>query len=75
MYAVNFESDPSVTIDHLTIDAKALLAEGKEFRDDVQTYDTESHMLDTVRAALQGLFIGNTPEQCGAEIVAKIQNK
>ena len=75
VYAVNFESDPSVTIDHLTTDAKALLAEGKEFRDDVQTYDTESHMLDTVRAALQGLFIGNTPEQCGAEIVAKIQNK
>ena len=75
VYAVNFESDPAVTIDHLTTDAKALLAEGKEFRDDVQTYDNESHMLDTVRAALQGLFIGNTPEQCGAEIVAKIQNK
>ena len=75
VYAVSFESDPSVSIDHLTTDAKALLAEGKEFRDDVQTYDTESHMLDTVRAALQGLFIGNTPEQCGAEIVAKIQNK
>jgi ABC-type glycerol-3-phosphate transport system substrate-binding protein len=75
VYVKTFESDPSVSIDHLTTDAKALLAEGKEFRDDVQTYDTESHMLDTVRAALQGLFIGNTPEQCGAEIVAKIQNK
>lgn len=75
VYAVSFESDPSVSIDHLTTDAKALLAEGKEFRDDVQTYDKESHMLDTVRAALQGLFIGNTPEQCGAEIVAKIENK
>lgn len=75
VYAVNFESDPAVSIDHLTTDAKALLAEGQEFRDDVQTYDTESHMLDTVRAALQGLFIGNTPEQCGEEIVSKIQNK
>ena len=75
LYVKNFESEPGVAIDHITTDAKALLAEGKEFRDDVQTYDTESHMLDTVRAALQGLFIGNSPEQCGAEIVAKMQNK
>ena len=75
VYVAKFDSAPDVSIDHITIDAKALLAEGKEFRDDVQTYDSESQVMDAARAALQGLFIGNTPEQCGAEIVSAIQNK
>lgn len=35
----------------------------------MQNYDPETHMLNTVRTALQGLFVGNTPEQCGEEIV------
>lgn len=75
VYVAKFDSLPEAEVDQITIDAKALLAEGKEFRDDIQTYDPESHMLDTVRAAIQGLFIGNTPEQCAEEIVSKEQVK
>ncbi len=39
---------------------------------DIQNSDPQSFMLDTVRNALQGLAMGNTPEQCGQEIVARI---
>jgi ABC-type glycerol-3-phosphate transport system substrate-binding protein len=73
MYVSRFNTQPGVTIDPITRAAKALLANAKEFRDDIQTYDPESHMLDTVRSALQGLFIGSTPEQVGREIVNKEQ--
>jgi ABC-type glycerol-3-phosphate transport system substrate-binding protein len=75
LYVSKFSTLPGVTIDPVTTAAKALLAQGKEFRDDIQTYDPESHMLDTVRAAIQGLFIGRTPEQVGREIVGKEQIK
>lgn len=75
VYVAKFDSLPDAEVSELTKEAKALLAEGKEFRDDIQTYDPESHMLDTVRAAIQGLFIGNTPEQCAEEIVSKEQVK
>lgn len=74
VYPVMFDSDPDATIDPLTTAAKAIIATGTEFRDDVQTYDQASHMLDTVRTALQGLFIGNSPEQCGKEILTKIKS-
>ncbi|MDR1418800.1 MAG: extracellular solute-binding protein [Treponema sp.] len=75
LYVSKFATLPGVTIDPVTTAAKALLAQAKEFRDDVQTYDPESHMLDTVRAAVQGLFLGNAPEQAGREIVAREQIK
>lgn len=71
VYPVKFESAQGVQIDRLTTEAKKIIATGTDFRDDVQTYDKASHMLDTVRNALQGLFIGNTPEQCAAEILEK----
>lgn len=44
----------------------------KEMKTDIQVYDPDSHMIDTVRNALQGLAMGNTPEQCGKEIVDRI---
>lgn len=75
VYVAKFDSAADAKIDPLTVAAKELLAGGTEFRDDIQTYDPESHMLDTVRAAIQGLFIGNTPEQCAEEIVSKEQIK
>ncbi|MDR1288274.1 MAG: extracellular solute-binding protein [Treponema sp.] len=75
LYVSKFTTLPGVTIDPVTMAAKALLADAKEFRDDVQTYDPESHMLDTVRAAVQGLFLGNSPEQAGREIIAREQIK
>jgi ABC-type glycerol-3-phosphate transport system substrate-binding protein len=75
LYVSKFKSLPDTKIDPVTVAAKALLVEAKEFRDDIQTYDPESHMLDTARAAIQGLFIGNTPEQAAREIVGKEQIK
>jgi ABC-type glycerol-3-phosphate transport system substrate-binding protein len=75
LYVSKFNTQPGVTIDPLTTEAKALLAQAKEFRDDIQTYDPESHMLDTVRSAIQGLFIGSTPEQVARDIVSKEQIK
>lgn len=75
VYVSKFESLPDAEIDIATRQTKELLAEAKEFRDDIQTYDPESHMLDTVRSAIQGLFIGNTPEQCATEIAGKMQIK
>lgn len=75
VYVSKFESEAGSEVDPLTTQAKEFLAQATEFRDDIQTYDPESHMLDTVRAAIQGLFIGNTPEQCAEEIVSKEQIK
>ena len=40
---------------------------------DLQTYDPEAHMLDTVRNALQGLAMGNSPEDTAAEIERRIE--
>lgn len=39
---------------------------------DVQNSDPSSHMLDSVRNALQGLGMGNTPEECGKQIVERL---
>ena len=73
LYVSKFDTLPGVAIDPITTAAKALLVSAKEFRDDIQTYDPESHMLDTARSAIQGLFIGRTPEQVAQEIVSKEQ--
>ena len=56
-------------------EASALLAGYTSVADDLQTYDGESHMLDTVRNALQGIAMGNSPEQCAAEIMERIEER
>ena len=71
-YPVKFQSDPAIS-NPVNTQFKAAIKDAKEYRDDVQTYDTESHMLETVRLAIQGLFVGKTPQECGDEIVAKIK--
>jgi ABC-type glycerol-3-phosphate transport system substrate-binding protein len=75
LYVSKFDTKPGVVLDSPTVEGKALLVNAKEFRDDIQVYDPESHMLDTVRSAVQGLFIGNSPEQVGREIVGRQQIK
>ena len=42
------------------------------FRDDVQTYDPLPGMLDFVRNAFQGLFVGESPESVARSIVDEI---
>ncbi|MEA4888456.1 MAG: extracellular solute-binding protein [Clostridiaceae bacterium] len=51
---------------------QALMNTTTDYRTDLQTYDTASHMINTVRNALQGLGLGNSAEQCGKEIVDRI---
>jgi ABC-type glycerol-3-phosphate transport system substrate-binding protein len=71
VYPVKFEADPSV-VGQLTIEYIDMISTAKEFRDDVQTYDSLPSLLETVRLSLQGLFVGKTPKECGAEIVREI---
>lgn len=54
-------------------EVKECVSEYKEMKTDLQVYDPASHMIDTVRNAMQGLAMGNTPEQCGKEIVDRIK--
>ncbi|MBC7961073.1 MAG: extracellular solute-binding protein [Vallitaleaceae bacterium] len=51
------------------------LSSAKEFRDDIQTYDSLPSMLDTCRIAFQGLFAGMSPEECAKEIVTEISSR
>lgn len=70
IYPVKFESDPETKIDDMTVKVKEIIDQAEMFKGDIQEVDPETHMLNTVRSALQGLFVGNTPKQCGDEIVA-----
>lgn len=68
------ESDERLVDSELTKSMKESVSVATDFRDDVQTYDTDSHMIDTVRNAIQGLFIGRTPEEVGKEITDRIED-
>ena len=70
IYPVKFESDPETKIDDMTVKVKEIVDQAEVYKGDMQEVDPETHMLNTVRSALQGLFVGNTPEQCGSEIVS-----
>jgi ABC-type glycerol-3-phosphate transport system substrate-binding protein len=72
MYPVKFTSDPTVA-SALTRDFVANLKGVTSFTTDIQNYDSASHMLETVRLAVQGLFIGKSPADCGKEIVEQIK--
>lgn len=71
VYPIKFESDPS-TVMPLSVEVSNAMATAKEFCTDIQNYDINTKMLDTVRAALQGLFVGKTPKQCAAEIMSVV---
>ena len=75
IYPVKFDSD-SEKVSRISIEVSKAMAEAKEFRTDIQNYDINTKMLETVRMALQGLFVGKTPEQCAQEImrVVKAEN-
>lgn len=75
IYPVKFESDSETVIDDMTMKIKTIVDEATEFNGDMQEVDPETHMLNTVRTALQGLFLDGTPESCGSEIVAQEEVK
>lgn len=70
IYPVKFKSDPKTKIDEMTVKVKEIVDQATVFRGDMQEVDPETHMLNTVRSALQGLFADSTPKACGKEIVA-----
>lgn len=75
IYPVKFESDSETVIDDMTVKIKSIVDETTAFNGDMQEVDPETHMLNTVRTALQGLFLDGTPESCGSEIVAQEEVK
>lgn len=55
---------------YLLKEVMAIMEDTEETKGDLQNYDTQAHMINTVRTALQGLAMGNEPEQVGEEIIA-----
>jgi len=68
VYPVKFKGDPSV-VSPLATAVSSQMAAADVFKTDIQNYDLNTKMLDTVRNALQGLFVGGTPEECAADIM------
>lgn len=75
IYPVKFESDPDTKIDEMTLKVKKIVEEATVFRGDMQEIDPETHMLNTVRTALQGLFVDSSPQECGKQIVSQEEVK
>ncbi len=68
IYPVIFESDKSV-VSPLAMEVSRQLTNAEVFKSDIQNYDVNTRMLDTVRNSLQGLFAGSTPKECIKEIM------
>lgn len=73
VYPINFTPTAKTPKNPLLDDIKAILNNTKKLHTDIQNDDPDSHMLDTVRNALQGLAMGNSPDKCGQDIVNSIK--
>lgn len=69
---VKFEKTENSPENPLLDDVIAIQAELTDVRTDVQNYDPESHMLDTVRSALQGIAMGDSADQCAQNIMDRM---
>lgn len=67
--SVNVTSD---AVNYLVKEANAIIAETEDVRGDIENYDSATHMINTVRQALQGLAMGQTAEEVGQRIVEMI---
>ncbi len=72
LFPVKFDKTDASPENPLLDDVVALQSQVTDMRTDIQNYDPASHMLDTVRSALQGLAMGNTAEECGQAIVDRM---
>lgn len=70
---VKFEKSSKSPENPLLDDAIAIQNNIVDMRVDVQNYDSKSYMLDTVRSALQGLAMGDSPEKCAQNIVGRLK--
>lgn len=72
IYPAKFEATANTPENQLLDDVNKIVAGYSAMQTDLQNPDPDSHMMDTVRNALQGIAMGNTPEECGKEIVDRI---
>lgn len=70
---VKFEKSDKAKDDPLTDEIIAIQSEIKGLRTDVQNYDPQSHMIDTVRSSLQGLAMGDSAEKCAENIMKRME--
>ena len=54
---------------YLSKEASAIIAETEDVRGDIENYDIATHMINTVRQALQGIAMGNSVDEVGKTIV------
>lgn len=71
IYPVKLEPDTDVE-NPLLDEINEIVSGYSAMQTDLQNPDPASHMMDTVRNALQGLAMGNSAEECGKEIVDRI---
>lgn len=57
------------TDNYILNDIMTIMQDTESIVGDLQNYDSQSHMINTVRSALQSLAMGNTPEEVGAQII------
>lgn len=67
--ALNVTTDAG---NYLVKEANAIIAETADVRGDIENYDSATHMINTVRQALQGIAMGNSAETVGKTIVDMI---
>lgn len=57
---------------YLSREASAIIEETQEVRGDIENYDTQSHMINTVRQGLQGIAMGQSSEEVAKTIMDTI---
>ena len=67
--SVNVTTDAG---NYLVKEANAIIDETEDVRGDIENYDSATHMINTVRQALQGLAMGQSSEEVGQTIVDMI---
>ncbi len=73
-FAAGYPAPMSVNVttdagNYLSQEAAAVIAETTDVRGDIENYDTATHMINTVRQALQGIAMGSSAEEVGQTIV------
>ncbi len=54
---------------YLSLECMDIINETQDVRGDIENYDTEAHMINSVRQSLQGICMGYSAEDVGAAIV------
>lgn len=70
---VKFEKSDKAADDPLMDEIIEIQSKLKGVRTDVQNYDPQSHMIDTVRTSLQGLAMGDSAEKCAENIMKRME--